>query len=102
MLGRYSDLAVKTKYPQLLLGEEMWLPISSPSVFKSVDAAGNERVFGNCQKLLNELGELNHRTWRADESTRDRWRQEGLDHGSTLQAASRFGWSIMHRLASTR
>lgn len=99
-LTRYADPTAKTMFPQLLLGEEIWLPISSPSVFKSVDAAGNERMFGNCGKLLNELDELNERTWRADIATRDRWGREGLDHGAALEVAAKFGWSVMHRLTT--
>jgi hypothetical protein len=95
-----ADLSVRTQYPQLLLGEEIWLPSSSPSVFKSVDAAGNERMFGNCGKLLNELDQLNDRTWRADTATRDLWGREGLDQSAVLEAAAKFGWSLMHRLAS--
>lgn len=99
-LNRYSDLTMDTLYPQLLLGEEIWLPISSPSVFKSVDAAGNERVFGSCGRLLNELDRLNERTWRADTETRDRWGREGLEHGAALEVAAKFGWSLIHRLAT--
>ncbi|MBY0112048.1 MAG: hypothetical protein K2Y21_04445 [Phycisphaerales bacterium] len=99
-LNRYADLSVETLYPQLLLGGEIWLPISSPSVFRSVDAAGNQRVFGNCGKLLNELDQLNAQTWRADIATRDGWHRQGLDHGSSLEVAAKFGWSVMHRLAT--
>jgi hypothetical protein len=100
VLRRYADPSVKTQYAQLLLGEEIWLPIPAPSVFKSFDPAGNERMFGNCGKLLNELDHLNERTWRADTATRDRWGREGLDHGSTLEIAAKFGWSLMHHLAT--
>lgn len=99
-LERYADFGINTRYPQLLLGEEMWLPIPSPSVFKSQDPAGNPRVFGNCRKLLDELDLINQRTWHADLATRDRWGRDGLEHGSPLEAAARFGWSLMHRLAT--
>jgi hypothetical protein len=58
-LKRYADWTATTQYPQLLLGAEIWLPIPSPSVFTSVDVAGNERMFGNCGKLLSELDHLN-------------------------------------------
>jgi hypothetical protein len=99
VLKKYDDRRVDTRYAQLLLGEEMWLPIPSPSVFRSVDAAGNERMFGNCGKLLAELDLLNSRTWKATPETADAWRREGCEHGSSLEVAARFGWAVVHGLA---
>lgn len=100
VLQRYATPPKELRYPQLLLGVELWLPISGPSVFRTLDPAGNERMFGNCNKLLAELNLLNQRTWKADTATRDRWRHEGLEHGSSLEMAARFGWSVMHSLAT--
>jgi hypothetical protein len=99
-LIRYRDPRVKTQFPQLLLGEEIWLPNSAAGVFKSVDASGTERMFGNCQKLLDELNLLNDRTWKADAATRSVWLRDACEHGSQLEVAARFGWSVMHQLAS--
>lgn len=98
LLTRYQNLGVETRYPQLMLGEELWLPIQTPSVFKSVDAAGTNRVFGNCRQLLTELDMLNDRTWKADEEMRLKWLREGCDHGSPLEGAARFGWAVMRTL----
>lgn len=100
VLQRYATPPKELRYPQLLLGIELWLPISGPSVFRTLDPAGNQRMFGTCNKLLAELDLLNQRTWQADTATRDRWRHEGLEHGSPLENAARFGWSVMHCLAT--
>jgi hypothetical protein len=97
---RYADRQVKTRYAQLLLNEEIWLPIPGPSVFRTTDPAGYERSFGNCRRLLDELELLNERTWKADARASEVWGRDGLQHGSRIEAAARFGWSLMHRLAS--
>lgn len=100
VLQRYATPPSGLRYPQLLRGIELWLPISRETVFKTPDPAGKQRMFGSCNTLLAELNLLNQRTWKADTATRDRWRQEGLEHGSSLEAAARFGWSVMHSLAT--
>ena len=96
---RYKDRRVETSYSQLLLGEEMWLPITSPSVFGSGDAAGNSRTFGNCAKLLGQLDLLNERTWNVDFADGERLRRAGCERGASMEVAAKFGWAIMHRLA---
>lgn len=96
---RYTDRRVETRYSQLLLGEEMWLPIPSPSVFGGVDVAGNSRMFGNCAKLLGQLNLLNERTWNVDIATGEALRREGCERGSGLEASARFGWAVMRHLA---
>lgn len=98
-LRKYADPNVQSRYAQLLLGEEMWLPIKAPAVFRSVDAAGNQRVFGNCAQLLAELQLLNERTWKMDDSDPECWQREGVETGAALEPLARFGWEIMWRLA---
>ncbi|MFA6046330.1 MAG: hypothetical protein WC718_15205 [Phycisphaerales bacterium] len=98
-LARYRDLKAETKYPQLLLGEEMWLPIPAPSVFRSVDLFGTQRTFGNCESVLRELELLDRRTWNVIGAVDDERLKNGVENGSSLEAAARFGWEVMHTLA---
>jgi hypothetical protein len=100
VLARYADPAVKSRYPQLLIGAEMWLPISSPSLFKSFDANGQKRIFGNCQKLLNELNELNTRTWGNEGAVPVLQGKAASGQSSQFEQAARSGWEMMHRLAT--
>lgn len=96
---RYKDKSVSTRYDQLLLDEELWLPIEAPYVFGTLDPAGKRRTFGNCRQLTAELDLLNSRTWKANTATLEQWRHDCFEHNAGIEAGARFAFAVMRYLA---
>lgn len=89
-----------SRFPQLLLGPEMWLPIEGQVLFHAPTLTGKQRLIGSCEGLLADLESLNAATWGARDLEQQGWAQSAIDHGSPLDEAAKFGWAMFHRLAT--
>jgi hypothetical protein len=87
-------------YPNLLRGIELWLPCEFDFGFQAMGPTGQAMQFGSSIRLLEELTELNERTWRADEETIGDWRKACPDSQTApLETKARYGYSILRYLA---
>jgi hypothetical protein len=50
---------------------------------------------------LDELVDLNARTWQADLDTIIRWSDSPAEQGTPLEACAQFGFAVLYRLAVT-
>jgi hypothetical protein len=57
-------------------------------------------VFGSSVELLRELDELNQRSFNADAETLEAWRRAVADSGATVVEKARFGFAVLHGLAT--
>jgi hypothetical protein len=88
-----------TRYPQLVLGAELWLPQEFDYTFETQDAAGRSVMMGSAPLLLAQLRELNERTWRADRDTVTAWRRAGAEVGAPLETSAQLAYAVFHDLA---
>jgi hypothetical protein len=90
-----------SRYPHLLGGTEIWLPVEDGRTFRGVDPGGVKRDYGFVVPLFTELLELNEATWKADPQTFDSWWGGGPpDQASgTLEDKAKFGWAVLSKLA---
>lgn len=58
----------KTRYPDLLCGTQIWLPLDFSLAFKATDCAGRDVMIGSSVSLVRQLDELNRRTWNSAEA----------------------------------
>lgn len=88
-------------YPNLVRGVELWLPCEFDFGFQAMGPAGQPMQFGSSVRLMEELAELNERTWRADDETIRDWRRECPDcEKAPLETKAQFGYTILRHLAS--
>jgi hypothetical protein len=82
--GEYtSDAAYQTvralpaqRYPHLIEDTEFWFPVNLKSPIAATTPLGENVVVGSSIRLLEELEELNLRTWNASEELVSAWRAE--------------------------
>ena len=98
--ARSTAPGFRSRYGQLLYDVEMWLPVPFQFTFKAAGPAGKAMGFGSSHTLLDQLEDLNARTWRADEAAFAQWRKDGADHGAPLETSARLALSIFRSLAS--
>jgi hypothetical protein len=92
----YARAQEATDYPHLLSGVEWWLPCSFSLVFQAQDGGGAERTFGSSIALVNELRDLNTRTWNADAATIGRWYEKGPpEPGCAVEDGARFAFGML-------
>lgn len=89
-----------TQFRQLVDSPEIWFPVPFDFTFQSADAGGNEMMFGSSPTLLDQLNELNSLTWNASQATIDAWRHDGAEHRAPFETSARFGFAVMHTLAT--
>jgi len=89
-----------TRYTHLLYGAEWWLPYDFEIVFQAPTPVGNVIQFGSSVQVRRQLDALNHRTWNADAQSVDEWHHAGADFGAPFEVSARFGFSVLHRMAS--
>lgn len=94
-----QDEEFESRYPHLLFGVQVWLPVRMEGVFDAPDAYGDDFRYGSVPELLEELEELNARTWRADDAALRTWREAGPDRDGGLEALARFGLAVTLPLA---
>lgn len=87
-----------TRYPNLLKGCEWWLPGRLPGVLQLPDMAQNPRIVGSSRDLLQELDELNERTWQADGETVAAWAQEAAPPEGAMEEGARFCFALLRSL----
>lgn len=85
----------QSRYPQLLYAVDIWLPARIAEVFDAVDIQEEETRFGSVPALLEELEDLNARTWGADDATVELWKAAGLPADADLEATARFAFSVI-------
>lgn len=90
-----------SRYPQLLGGNEIWLPGDDNRTFRAADVCGEKKDIGFLAELVNELRELNHRTWGADSETIRRWSLGPPEDRAALEANARFGFAILWLMGAT-
>jgi hypothetical protein len=83
------------------LTSELWLPGDPAIAFRAEGVAGKDLWISFTAQLLNTLGDLNDRTWRAARADIAAWRDEGPpDATDGLERRARFGFAIFFALAS--
>jgi hypothetical protein len=87
------------RYSQLLLGPELWLPPAFSFVFQAKDLTGNPVEMGSVPTLLNQLHQLNDRTWKASAADIEEWRGNGADFGAPLETSARFTYAVFRYCA---
>lgn len=90
----------KTHYPALLSDTQIWLPIDFSFVFKAPDCAGREVMIGSSFSLLQQLDDLNKRTWNASEEQLRKVAFEGCEKRVPLEVAAKFALALFRRHAA--
>lgn len=90
---------IKTRFPHLLLGVELWLPADFNLLFSANDAIGNQQMFGSTLRLLEELKTLNAECWGADPETLKSWSRGGPHQDGAFQHDARFGFAVLYAMA---
>jgi hypothetical protein len=83
------------------LTSELWLAGDPAIAFQAEDMSGKVVWMSFTAQLLNALGDLNARTWRAARADIVAWRGEGPPNETdSLERRARFGFAIFFTLAS--
>jgi hypothetical protein len=98
---RLANLADSRRYRSLLDDTQIWLPGFYAVTFRAPDPTGKKTDFGFSGALLDELVELNERTWQADVETIIGWSDNAVEEGASLEAFAQFGFAVLYRLAVT-
>ncbi len=88
------------RYMHLMADTELWLPADFAEPVETKSVVGHPITVGSSVRLLQELEELNRRTWVANGDTIAEWRANGADYGAPLETSARFGFAVFHALAS--
>lgn len=89
----------KTHYPALLSDTQIWLPNDFSFVLKTPDCAGREVMIASSSSLVQELDDLNKRTWNASEEELSKAAFEGCENNVPLEVAARFALALFRRHA---
>jgi hypothetical protein len=89
----------RSRYGQLLHEVEIWLPATFSFTFRGAHLGQGDVGLGSTHGLLEQLHELNDRTWRLKPGDLGAILQAGVERGAPLDAAARFGYSIVEKLA---
>jgi hypothetical protein len=87
-----------SRHRHLVADTEMWLPIDFQNPITTKSVPGKAITIGSSIRLLNELDELNRRTWAAGEDPISQWRADGAEYGAPLETSARFAFSVFHQL----
>lgn len=90
----------KTHYPALLSDAQIWLPVDFSFVFKAPDCAGREIMIGSSFSLIQELDDLNKRTWNVGEAQLNGGAVEGFETAVPLEVAAKFALALFRRHAA--
>ncbi len=93
-----SDEHVETRYPTLLRSD-FWLPAEYSFISKGRAPNENDVTFGFSTALVKELGELNARTWSADEATVSDWFVRATNKEDAFENCAKFGFAVFYALA---
>ena len=87
-----------TRYPNLLRSD-FWLPGEYSFTSNGQAPNGKDVTFGFSAALVKELGELNARTWNADEATVSKWFLQATKKEDAFESCAKFGFAVFHALA---
>ena len=89
------------RYPHLLFGVDVWLPVRVAEVFDAAHPLDEDEQirFGSVSALIEELEDLNLRTWQADRQTLERWRAGGLEAEGDLEGQARYSFAVFLAMA---
>jgi hypothetical protein len=76
-----------------------WLPASIPFTFRGAHLGEGDVGLGSTHTLLEQLHELNARTWQLTEGELARILTAGVDKSTPLEASARFGYAVVETLA---
>lgn len=89
----------RSRYPSLISDVEMWLPGEFDFTFLAPALTGDETGIGSSVALLEELRDLNARTWNADDGLLAEWRRTCPVGAEPLESHARFGLAVLLDLA---
>ena len=94
-----SRMNPESRYRHLLADTEIWLPAEFAVPFPTVAVSGQRVVVGSSRRLLEELRDLNSRTWQVDDAQITEWRCQAAAPNAPLDISARFAFSIFYSLA---
>ena len=86
-----------TKFAHIY-GPELWLPVDFREMFTASEIRRNQCKIGSTFRLWEQLRDLNHMTWNADDDMVRDWRKQGFEP-EELESVARWGFSIWFCLA---
>ena len=95
-----SEKNAETRYPALIAAN-LWLPGEFDFMFGVEDLGGNERSIASCEALLEELRELNERTFKGNAEDLASWRAKTLDDDAPVDAHARTALALLMALAES-
>jgi hypothetical protein len=95
-----SEKNADTSYPALLAAN-LWLPGEFDFMFGVEDLGGNERSIASCGALLEELRELNERTFKGQDAELAAWRAQTVEEKSPLDAHAKNALALLIALAES-
>ncbi len=87
---------LSSRYDQFLSG--LWLPGGYSFSFEVATITGLETFGGWNQLLLEQLTELNRRTWDASDSMIAEWRWNGVEDGAPLEDQAKYALAVLLEL----
>jgi hypothetical protein len=74
-----SRMNPRSRYRHLIADTEIWLPVEFEAPLRTSAIVGDDVVVGSSVRLVSELGELNSRTWKANDQQVSQWRVDGAN-----------------------
>lgn len=96
---RAAAMNPRSRYLHLVGGSEIWLPVDFATPIETKSLLNESVIVGSSVRLLDELLELNRRTWATSGEQLAQWRAERPAYGATLETSARFGFAVFHELA---
>jgi hypothetical protein len=87
----------RSRYTQLY-EITMRLPCLFHFVFEADDVGGQRIRIGSSVALVEQLEELNRRTWKADSAVLEKWAWDGSEFGAPLETGARFAFALFTKL----
>jgi len=94
-----SRMNPRSRYRHLIADTEIWLPVEFGNPVQTAAITGDSIAVGSSIRLLDELRELNLRSWNVNDEQISQWRFKGAEYGGPLEDSARFGFSIFYELA---
>jgi hypothetical protein len=88
----------ETRYPAILLAD-LWLPGAFDFLFRVEDLGGNDRAVASTVRLLEELKDLDSRTFQSTPAQLAAWRARGSGPEASFDDNARAGLAVLIALA---
>jgi hypothetical protein len=99
ILRRAGRDTANTPYTQITRSCQLWLPNAFGFTVRAPLPTGVDVMIGSSVALLEQLNQLNQRTWAASRSTLERWLADGPPPHDGVEPNAKYGFAVMHRLA---